>query len=108
MLRIDGHIVFSPLGKRYDLRSEEISEIQRMTDDLRKNATALLFVRFMFPNFYKKIPKSIQDNYFGATMMDELMSKTKNILNVSIIYDVYSYMLGNIYMYTFYARSNNI
>jgi len=71
-------------GKRYDLRSEEISEIQRMTDDLRKNATALLFVRFMFPNFYKKIPKSIQDNYFGATMMDELMSKTKNILNTSV------------------------
>ena len=76
-------IYFSPLGKRYDLRSEEITAITRLTDDFRKDMSIWMFIGFVLP-----IPKSIRDKIFGGAIVDKLLSKQRSIVNVSIIQNI--------------------
>jgi len=68
-------------GKRYDLRSEEVSALTKLNDDFRNNTSIWMFLPFFFPKFFKMIPKSITDKIFGVNIFDQLISKTKSIVN---------------------------
>ena len=83
---------FSPPGKRYDLRSEEVSAVTKLTDDFRKDAGIALFISFLFPKFFKMIPKLIRDKMFGGATVEQLLSKMKSLVNVSMIQNIYYYL----------------
>ena len=92
------HILFFFLGKRYDLRSEEISAINTLRKNFRIKAGKVILIPLMFPKLFKLIPKFIRDNFFGGSILDHYLSTMRNIFNVSIIFNIDYYVSENIYI----------
>ncbi|KAF2354401.1 Cytochrome P450 [Trinorchestia longiramus] len=68
---------------RYDLRSNEVEAIYRLTNEFQKNFSFLSFLPMFIPSL-NKLPKGIKDVVFKENLFDEFLAAMRSVVEKTV------------------------